>query len=115
MSAAETPQPVEAIGLLQFGDGTGVPKDAFSVPVAWPVTAWRVLVPAPRRTGSDPLQRAVLRLIATGCVDPHAIGSWLDIPADLVRALIVRYRFEGNLKPDEVIALSDHGRDLLEK
>ena len=76
MSAAETPQALEAIGLLQFSDCTDVPKDAFCVRVAWPVTAWRVLVPAPRRTGSDPLQRAILRLIAAGCVDPHAISSW---------------------------------------
>lgn len=115
MSGAETTQAAEATGLIRFGDATGVPKDAFSVPVAWPVTAWRVLVPAPRRTGSDPLQRAILRLIAAGCVDPHAISAWLDIPADLVRALIGRYTSEEYLKRDEVTAISDRGRNLLKQ
>jgi hypothetical protein len=115
MSAGDTLQVPEAIGLLQFGDCTGVPKDAFSVPVAWPATAWRVLVPAPRRTGSDPLQRAVLRLIAAGCVDPRAIGSWLDVPPDLVRVLLELYRSEKFLEQTEPTALSDSGRRLLKQ
>ena len=115
MSAADTTQAVEAIGLLQFGDGDRVPQDAFSVPVAWPVTAWRALVPAPRRTGTDPLQRAVLRIVGAGCVDPHAIGSWLDVPPELVRVLMAMYTSEGLIEPTELVRLSDRGRKLLKE
>jgi hypothetical protein len=117
MSAADTAQAqaAEAIGLLQFGDQTRVPQDAFIIPVAWPVTAWRVLVPESRRTGSDPLQRAVLRIVGAGCIDPHAIASWLDVPSDLVRVLLAMFATEGFIEASEPTRLSDAGRRLLKE
>lgn len=113
MSVADYVQSIEAFGLLQFGDCTRVPPDALSFQVAWPVTAWRVLVPTPRKTGSDPLQRAVLRMIAAGCTDPHAIGKWLDVPAELIRTVIAVYRGEGYIEPSDPVRLSYRGKILL--
>lgn len=113
MSAADYVQSIEAVGLLQFGDCARVPPDALSFRAAWPVTAWRALVPIPRRTGSDPLQRAVLRMIAAGCTDPHAIGKWLDVPAELIRTVTAVYRGEGYIESSEPVRLSYRGKILL--
>jgi len=114
MSTANVTRATEPIGLLDFGECTRVPSDAFSVPIAWPVSAWRTLIPSPRRTGSDPLLRAVLRIVGAGCVDPNAIALWLDLPADLVRTLLTMYRTEGYLRSDERLNLTESGRKLLD-
>lgn len=52
--------------------------------IAWPVTAWRVIVPKPPQNESDPLARAVLRFIDAGYHDLEEIRRFLKLPADLI-------------------------------
>jgi len=69
----------------EHGSGQGFIKS-----LAWPVYAWQVIAPKPFDNESNPLQRAVLRLIRSGLVSQTDIADKLSIQPRLARQVILQ-------------------------
>lgn len=78
--------------------------------IAWPVYAWRVVVPN-TETSLDPLQRAILRLADAQATDTIEIANLLGIHRDLARYLQLVCISEGVL--DQHYHLTKTGHDKL--
>lgn len=100
---------------LDYGD-----NDPFSRVIgsprrlAWPVHAYRITIPAARGTGLDllnPFERVILNVIdAVGGLDEDALARETCIPADLVRAVVLRLRDKGLINEDNLIVDRERGR-----
>ena len=65
--------------------------------VLWPVLAWKVLVPEPRRPAFNAFQQAVLSLCRAGVRARGDIAERLCLPGDLVRFVIEQLQGTGML------------------
>lgn len=97
--------------LLRFKPG--IPPDRFfSVKLAWPAYAWRVIAPVPQDKEMDALERAIIRLVAAGKTNPYELGVLLGIDQALAKHVLEGNRSKGIL--DERFNLTRYGQEKLE-
>jgi hypothetical protein len=74
--------------LLRFQPLSKAPaRSCYTIRLAWPVFAWRVVVPDVFQAKITPLERAVLRLARAGVFTSEQMAALLDMPPGLVKSV----------------------------